>query len=1118
MRVQYIRKIFIILLCAAMILPETAWAAQSGTVPAETEAAARTGLLAEAEDQEDTEMPKSEPAAEPDINKEDNLPVPPETSTVSETESIPDADSLAGKQAETEMKKEAETEEKPRQVTGFAENDGPVAESVYLYYDKPSLEQAALDLPQTLEVYLDGESETTPIPVAWECVGDYDNSSFFYYQFDPVWDQEAYTLSTEQEKPYAAVRFVMEMKILRLANASANTVSESTDSNELEIFQYLTGQMGLNAAAASGIMANIYCESSFYADIEEDTTSTNKGYGLCQWTGSRRTDLTNYCAKNNLNYKTVNGQMQFLEYELTTSYTSLLTKLQNTANTRQGAYEAGYNWCYYFERPYNYANVSVTRGNLARDSYWPVYSVMPTGGSSAGTFLKIVGQSEPETMNVGSSFPIRGTVSSSANITSVTVGVYDANNKMKIGKTVQPGVKLYSLVNVDEDIVFSKLAAGSYRYKVTAVSAAGSKTLVNKVFHVLAGGRTVADGVYELVSSCSSSYLAAINKSSSNLELAGKSSGGYTRFRITHKSGGYYTIQNTDTGKYIYVESQSSSTSAKVYGASSYTLWQILPTGKGTYCIVPKCATGCALDVTAGKAAAGQNIRNYKANLTNAQCWTLQKAADQVPAISGKTVPGTLSVGDSFSIRGKLTCQISMKSVTVGVYDAGGKMKIGKTATPSATSYDLQNLDSSIVFGKLSAGVYRYRVTVVTDKGTTYPIDKRFAVLGKSKTVADGNYQLLSAKNNQYDAGVSGDSKAEGASVVLNARKASSFQTFTLTYQSNGYYKIKNAGSGKYLTVASQASASGTNVTLTASGSLWQVLPDGYGNYYLVPKCATECCLDLKGGTITQGQNIQIYTDNLTAAQRWKLTADSVMTVSGHSLPGALEKGEGFGITGTVSASQKLTSVTVGVYDGAGKMKIGKTVSPNAFTYNLANVDYDIRFGQLSPGGYTYKITAAAGGTTKTLASKAFVVKANAATVTNGTYRIVSTKNTGYDLIVSGSSKTNGAALTLLKASGKTSEQYKFIYQGSGNFKIQNVNSGLFLTSEKQSSAKGTKIIQSSAAALWQVLPDGKGAYYLVPSFSAGSAIDLSGGVVENGRKIQLYTNNGTPSQRWLLK
>jgi glucosylceramidase len=105
-----------------------------------------------------------------------------------------------------------------------------------------------------------------------------------------------------------------------------------------------------------------------------------------------------------------------------------------------------------------------------------------------------------------------------------------------------------------------------------------------------------------------------------------------------------------------------------------------------------------------------------------------------------------------------------------------------------------------------------------------------------------------------------------------------------------------------------------------------------------------------------------------------------------------------------------------------------------------------------------------------------------------------------------------------MKASGKNSEKYKFIHQGNGNYKIQNVNSGLFLTSEKQSSSNGTKIIQSGSASLWQVLPDGKGAYYLVPAFAAGSAIDLSGGKVENGRKIQLYTNNGTPSQRWLLK
>lgn len=1141
MKHRLIMRTCAIMLCAAMLFPAAAWAAQTEGEPyagMPEEAGLQLEEIeestAEAADTEQEETEESA-SAETDLQQEETdlqqevqaLPVDEEMQEKPQGEAMTEDELPAFVVTETEEISETEPEESEQTeeadthvITGFEECFGPLATAQFPYRRKPSLQEAKDALPKTLYVYLDGEQSLTAIPVSWECVGDYENTAFFYYQFDPKWDSEVYELAAGQQPPYAAVSFGFG----GTASTMSRATGESAEENELQIFHYLTGRMGLSAAAACGIMANIYCESAFYADIEESTSSANKGYGLCQWTAGRRTNLENYCAKNNLNYKTVDGQMQFLEYELTTSFPSLLAKLQGTANTSQGAYQAGYDWCYNFERPYNYASVSVTRGNLSRDSFWPEYSSMPITPyeGSAGTYLRILDASAPASMNVGSSFPIRGSISSSSAITTVTVGVYDGKNTMKIGKTVKPNVKVYSLVNVDEDIVFSKLTAGTYRYRVTAANSEGSKTLVNKVFHVLASGRTVGDGEYEMISSIDSSYLAVINRSTGNLELGARADGGNTRFQVKYHSAGYYTIKNTATGKYIYVEGQSAATSAKVYGSSSYTLWQILPTGKGSYCLVPKCASGSALDVTGGKAAAGQNVKNYTANLGNAQSWILQKASSGAPVITGATAPGTLTAGSSFGISGILSCSEEMQTVTAGVYDAGGKMKIGKSASPGSLSYDLGNLDAAIVFGNLTAGVYRYRVTVVTSRGTYYPVNKTFAVLSKGKTLADGTYQMLSAKDNQFAAGVSGNSSAEGANVVLDTKKNSNFQNYTLTYQSAGYYKIKNAGSGKYLTVAAQSSAAKANVTLTAAGTLWQVLPDGYGNHYLVPKCSTGSNLDLSGGKLAAGQNIQIYTHNLAAAQRWKMAAAAnaavTFSISGQSLPTVLQRGEGFGIEGLVKSNHNLTSVTVGVYDSSGKKIIGKTVSPNALSYNLSGVDYDIRFGQLAAGGYSYKVTASAAAATKTLVSRQFVVLADAATVSNGTYRIVSVKGSGYDMIVKGSSKQAGAALTLITASGKTSEKFRFTYQSSGNYKIQNVNSGLFLMCENQGKTDRTKIIQSSSASLWQILPDGNSAYYIVPSHAADKVAELSSGKVADNQPIWLYTNKGGPAQRWKLQ
>lgn len=141
---------------------------------------------------------------------------------------------------------------------------------------------------------------------------------------------------------------------------------------ELAIFNFLTSQMGYTPAAACGVLANIQCESGFKADIEEYATGI--GYGLCQWSFGRRTNLENWCNSNGYDFKSVDGQLWFLKYELEGSYrSSTHNRLLGAPNSAQGAYQAGYDWCYYFERPKNYQSVAITRGNLARITFWPQY-------------------------------------------------------------------------------------------------------------------------------------------------------------------------------------------------------------------------------------------------------------------------------------------------------------------------------------------------------------------------------------------------------------------------------------------------------------------------------------------------------------------------------------------------------------------------------------------------------------------------------------------------------------------------------------------------------------------------------------------------------------------------
>ena len=160
-------------------------------------------------------------------------------------------------------------------------------------------------------------------------------------------------------------------------DASYNT-NEDVAANERDVYNYLTGTMGMNSAAASGVMASMYRESRFYVDITNDYGTA---YGLCQWYGDRWTNLQNYCNNNGLDWHTLYGQMRFLEYELN-SLSSLRSYMYGISNDANGAYNAGYEWCRVYELGGNTSDTTRcdSRGTLARDTFWPKYQNGSTGG------------------------------------------------------------------------------------------------------------------------------------------------------------------------------------------------------------------------------------------------------------------------------------------------------------------------------------------------------------------------------------------------------------------------------------------------------------------------------------------------------------------------------------------------------------------------------------------------------------------------------------------------------------------------------------------------------------------------------------------------------------------
>lgn len=140
---------------------------------------------------------------------------------------------------------------------------------------------------------------------------------------------------------------------------------------EQRIYNFLHTELKLNTAAACGVLANIEAESNFSTSALGDSGTS---YGICQWHSGRFDRLKQYCRTYGLDYTSLDGQLEYLRYELQTGYSNVLTTLRRLPNSEDGAYQAGYLWCYYFEIPASREESSARRGRNAQYFYWPRYS------------------------------------------------------------------------------------------------------------------------------------------------------------------------------------------------------------------------------------------------------------------------------------------------------------------------------------------------------------------------------------------------------------------------------------------------------------------------------------------------------------------------------------------------------------------------------------------------------------------------------------------------------------------------------------------------------------------------------------------------------------------------
>ena len=182
------------------------------------------------------------------------------------------------------------------------------------------------------------------------------------------------TLLDETSENYKSGDETAKAKFLTMGENGVMELTEkavafSGSTNEEKLYSYLSSQ-GFNDAAICGIFSNIQHESGFNTTALGDSGTS---YGICQWHNSRWNNLKNYCSENGLDPDSIEGQGQFLVYELQNNYHGVYETLKNVPNTAEGAFDASYKWTVDFEKPADKYNQGNKRGTVAQTTYWDKY-------------------------------------------------------------------------------------------------------------------------------------------------------------------------------------------------------------------------------------------------------------------------------------------------------------------------------------------------------------------------------------------------------------------------------------------------------------------------------------------------------------------------------------------------------------------------------------------------------------------------------------------------------------------------------------------------------------------------------------------------------------------------
>lgn len=312
---------------------------------------------------------------------------------------------------------------------------------------------------------------------------------------------------------------------------------------------------------------------------------------------------------------------------------------------------------------------------------------------------------------------------------------------------------------------------------------------------------------------------------------------------------------------------------------------------------------------------------------------------------------------------------------------------------------------------------------------------QRFTFASASTIKTDTAFAIKSVLDPQLVMDIYGGSSDNRARLQIYNANNSQAQMFTFKQVGNGLYEIVNVNSGKPFEAQGGSVSNGGAISQYASNGTcaqhWSVIDHGNGEYSFINSKSGKA-VDVPGGNGVSGSALQIYTFNASDAQKWTLaparTVRQELNDLAASSKGLVKEGVEYAI-GSVSEHQ--------VFD------------------------------------------------------------------------------------ITGGSTNSGANLQLYASNATKAQRWTFSYDENGYATITNVKSGKVLDVSGGSKKAGANVQQyapnGSWAQKWILVDCGDGSVKICSAIRAGFVLDLVGGSTANGANVQVYDDNGTAAQRFRL-